>query len=54
MKLVTKNPNSEAYYCKLIDFTHNNIDRPNTVEIMLMDGSVKYIDIEDINHIAGL
>ena len=51
MKVVTKAPYVREYDCKFVDFTHNNEEYENYVEITLWDDTVEYEEIACIAYI---
>ena len=51
MKLVTKEPCVREYDCKFVDFTHNNREHENDVEITLWDDTVEYEELINVAYI---
>jgi hypothetical protein len=51
MKLVTKEPYVREYDCKFVDFTHNNTEHENDVEITLWDYTVEYEESTNVAYI---
>lgn len=51
MKLVTKEPYAREYDCKLVDFTHNESEHENEVQIVMWDDTVEYEESNNISYI---
>ena len=53
MKLVTKEPYIREYDCKFVDFTHNESEHENEVQIVMWDDTIEYEESTNVAYIKA-
>jgi len=51
VKLVTKEPYIREYDCKFVDFTHNEPEHVNEVQIVMWDDTIEYEELTNVGYI---